>query len=93
MYPCRGLGAAIILYYFNSLGGRKAWNLQEHLAHCYRCRYYMKRLDYLSQLALKVQSYSELNEAKKLPIFQRQLTIKDRGTGQVNGKQAKRGML
>jgi hypothetical protein len=51
VYPCRGLEAAMILYYFQLMGGRKAWVLQEHLSRCHRCKDYWKRLEKVSRMA------------------------------------------
>jgi hypothetical protein len=51
MYPCRGLEAAMILYYYNLVGGRKAWVLQEHLSRCHRCKDYLKKLEKVSRMA------------------------------------------
>lgn len=50
MFPCRGLEGDLILYHFQILAGRKAWILEEHLSHCYRCRKYLENLKKASRL-------------------------------------------
>jgi hypothetical protein len=64
MYPCRGLEVALLLYHFNLMGGRRAWNLEEHLSHCYRCKLYLGKLGWLSRLARTAQGHSDLDESK-----------------------------
>jgi hypothetical protein len=64
MYPCRGLEAALVLYHFNLMGGRRAWDLEEHLSHCYRCKLYLGKLGWLSRLARTAQGNPDLDESK-----------------------------
>jgi hypothetical protein len=61
MYPCRGLEAAMILYYYNLVVGRKAWVLQEHLSRCHRCKEYLENLERVSRMARKGQAHSGLS--------------------------------
>jgi len=67
MYPCRRLEAALILYYYNLMGGRKAWVLQEHLSRCHRCKEYLENLERVSRMAREDRSHSGLLGEK--PLF------------------------
>ena len=58
MCPCRGLEAALILYYYNLMGGRKAWLLLEHLSRCPRCREYLENLERVSRMAREDQGHT-----------------------------------
>jgi len=60
MYPCRGLEAALILYHYNLMGGRKAWVLREHLSRCHRCKDYLKKLEKVPRIAREDQGHSGL---------------------------------
>jgi hypothetical protein len=79
MYPCRGLEAALVLYHSNLMGGRRAWDLQEHLSHCYRCKLYLGKLGWLSRLAQTAQGHSDLDESKS-DYFSPE-TVHRQGTG------------
>ena len=68
IYPCRGLEDFLILFYFRLLGGRRAQLLEEHLAHCFRCRKYLENLERLSRFLREERSLSASSE-KELPSF------------------------
>jgi len=59
MYPCRGLESALILYYFNLMGGRKAWLLEEHVSRCHRCKEYLENLERVSRMAREDRGHTD----------------------------------